>query len=112
MSLGQEEIGSKIRKARKLAKLSQKQLAEKIGVADAQSVSNYERGVTEVSMDRLREVATATSQPMSYFLAEPPPEEEPLRLAIREETAEIRNLVERIAKHLGLDDSLSAGDGP
>lgn len=112
VSLGQELLGERIRLARESAGLSQQELAEKAGLAQGQSISNYERNVAEVPAKRLRLIATATAKPMSYFLGEADPEEEPLRLAIREETAEIRALVERIAAHLGLDETRSAEDGP
>lgn len=111
MSLGQELTGQRIREARLKAGLSQQALAEKVGLEQGQSISNYERSKTAVDTDRLRRIAKATSQPVSFFLGEPEPEEEPLRLAIREEMAETRRLVELIAAHLGLDETRSAEDG-
>lgn len=108
MSLGQELTGKRIREARKLAGFSQQALAEKVGLQQGQSISNYERNITAVDTERLRQIATATSQPLSFFLGEPEPDEDALRLAIREEMAETRDLVARIAAHLGLDDFRAA----
>lgn len=68
MALGQEELGRRIRQAREDANLTQRELADAIGLQDAQSVSNYERGVTEVSTRRLRRIAEATKKPLPFFL--------------------------------------------
>jgi transcriptional regulator with XRE-family HTH domain len=68
MAIGQEEIGRRIAEAREEAGLSQRELAEKIGVADAQSVSRYERGITEVKTRRLERIAEATGKPLSFFV--------------------------------------------
>jgi transcriptional regulator with XRE-family HTH domain len=76
MALGQEEIGRRIAQAREEASLSQRELAEKIGVADAQSISRYERGVTEVRTRRLEKIAEATGKPLNYFVMEFPGEAE------------------------------------
>ena len=70
MAIGQEEIGRRIRTARDDAGLTQRALAALIGVEDAQSVSRYERGITEVTTRRLERIAEATGKPMSYFVLE------------------------------------------
>jgi transcriptional regulator with XRE-family HTH domain len=74
MSLGLEELGALIKQAREDAKLSQRALADKIDLKDPQSISNYERAITEVPVPRLRRIAEATGKPLSYFIpdAEPP----------------------------------------
>jgi transcriptional regulator with XRE-family HTH domain len=71
VAIGQEEIGRRIAQARNEAGLNQRQLAELIGVADAQSISRYERGKTALSTKRLRKIAEATGKPMNYFVLEP-----------------------------------------
>jgi transcriptional regulator with XRE-family HTH domain len=70
MALGQEEIGRRIKEAREDLSLSQRELAERIGLADAQSISRYERGETEVPAKRLRRIAEATGKDMSFFVME------------------------------------------
>lgn len=111
VSLGQELTGKRIREARLKAKLSQQSLAEKVGLQQGQSISNYERSKTAVDTERLRLIAEATSQPLSFFLGEPEPEPDAVRLAVREEMAETKEIVARIAAHLGLDGFRSAGEG-
>jgi transcriptional regulator with XRE-family HTH domain len=74
MALGQDEIGRRIAQAREEASLSQRELADLIGVADAQSISRYERGVTEVKTKRLEKIAAATGKPLGYFVIELPDE--------------------------------------
>jgi transcriptional regulator with XRE-family HTH domain len=77
MAIGQEEIGRRIAQAREEAGLSQRELAEKIGVADAQSVSRYERGITEVKTKRIEKIAEATGKPLSFFIQLMDEDEEP-----------------------------------
>ena len=48
VSLGQQELGRRIRQARDDAGLTQSQLAELLGLKHPQSISRYERGETEV----------------------------------------------------------------
>src|SRR5678815_4606013 len=72
VAIGQEEIGRRIAQARDDAGLNQRQLAEQIGVADAQSISRYERGITEVSTKRLRRIAEVTGKPMAFCVLENP----------------------------------------
>lgn len=72
MALGQEELGQRIKEAREGADLTQQELADRIGIRQGQTISNYERGVTEVSTKRLRRIAEATSRPITFFVQEPP----------------------------------------
>lgn len=72
MALGQQEIGERIKRARKAASLSQAELARRVGLAHPQSISNYERGQTgDISIDRLRAISEATGKPLSYFVDTP-----------------------------------------
>lgn len=71
VALGQEAIGIRIREAREAAGLSQPELAERLGLAHPQSISNYERGVTEVPPKRLRRIAEITGRPLGFFVGEP-----------------------------------------
>jgi transcriptional regulator with XRE-family HTH domain len=88
VAIGQEEIGRRIAQARVEAQLTQADLADKIGVATAQSISRYERGETEVSGKRLRRIADATGKPLSYFVQEPEEVVPPDRLSELQATVE------------------------
>lgn len=77
MAMGQEELGRRIRAAREEADLTQPQLADRLGLKHPQSISNYERGITEVPTKRLHRIAEATGKPISYFVADAPPALEP-----------------------------------
>lgn len=70
MAIGQAEIGRRIRQAREDADLTQQQLADRIGIQTAQSISRYERGETEVSTKRLRKIAEATGRDLDFFIQE------------------------------------------
>jgi transcriptional regulator with XRE-family HTH domain len=98
MAIGQEEIGQRIAQARNAADLTQQQLAERIGIETAQTVSRYERGETEVKTKRLRRIAEATGQPLSFFIQIPEEDARPAGLedqlsSLREELAELRDMV-------------------
>lgn len=69
-------LGERIRFARERAGMTQAELARQIGLADAQSVSNYERGRSEVPRERLRRISAATRTPIAYFVSEPEVAEE------------------------------------
>lgn len=60
-------IGNLIRIARKTAGLSQMGLAERIGVS-YQQVQKYEKGLSEISISRLSQIAHALNMPMSKFI--------------------------------------------
>ena len=72
MALGREELGRRIKQAREEADLTQQELADRIGVQTAQSVSRYERGETEVRMRRIERIAEATGKPLEFFVGEKP----------------------------------------
>lgn len=82
---GAASLGARIRFAREQAGLTQVELAQRIGLADAQSVSNYERGRTDVPRQRLRRIAAVTGKPLAFFVAE------------QEQAAEQLSALERIA---------------
>lgn len=60
-------VGNLIREIRKAAGISQMQLAEKIGVS-YQQVQKYEKGVSEISISRLYQIAEALEVPLTSFL--------------------------------------------
>ena len=59
-------IGQRLRLRRKLAGLSQEQLAERLGVT-FQQVQKYEKGTNRISASRLFGAARLLSVPVSYF---------------------------------------------
>ena len=59
-------IGQRLRMRRKLAGLSQEQLAERLGVT-FQQVQKYEKGTNRISASRLFGAARLLSVPVSYF---------------------------------------------
>lgn len=63
-----EELGQRIKSAREEAGLTQRELANLVGLADGQAVSNYERAVTQPTRERLRRISEATRKPLAYFL--------------------------------------------
>ena len=60
------ELGKRIRLRRVEMKISQSELADKLGVS-FQQVQKYERGVNRVGASRLQKIATALDVPISFF---------------------------------------------
>jgi len=80
-------IREKIVLARREKKLTQQQLADKIGV-DMQTFSRWERGIIKkIPTDALEKIAAATGNPLSYFL----PSDQPT-LGVSEPLAEYSSL--------------------
>src|SRR5260370_258287 len=59
-------VGTRIRECRTMAGLSQRQIAEVIGISFRQ-VHKYERGLNRVSAGRLYEIADVLDVPIVYF---------------------------------------------
>ena len=59
-------VGLRIRQRRWMARMSQQQLGELVGVK-FQQVQIYETGTNRVSASRLWEIATALDVPVAYF---------------------------------------------
>lgn len=59
-------LAQRIRNARTHARLSQSALGKTIGVSD-RSVSSYEQGRSQPSVETLQKIAKATSTPVSFF---------------------------------------------
>lgn len=60
-------VAKKIREARRDCRLSQRDLAEKLGVSD-KTVSAWESGRSEPSLFMLYEISDTTNQPVNFFL--------------------------------------------
>ena len=94
-------VGGRLRTARRSAGLTQKQLAEKLQV-ESITVSRWERGVTSPSLPRLRRIAEITETTVSDLVRSPDAASaHAVELAaLREELAETRELVDRVARAL------------
>ncbi|MEW6675372.1 MAG: helix-turn-helix transcriptional regulator [Nitrospirota bacterium] len=64
-----EEIGNLIRRARKTSNMSQMELAEKVGVS-YQQIQKYEKGLSEITISRLSQIADALGIPVNSFFAD------------------------------------------
>ena len=60
------EIGRRIRLRRVEIKISQSELADKLGVS-FQQVQKYEKGVNRVGAARLQKIAAALDVPLTFF---------------------------------------------
>ena len=94
-------VGGQLRIARRSAGLTQKQLAAALGVEPI-TVSRWERGVTTPSLPRLRRIAEVTETTVSDLVRAPDAASaHAVELAaLREELAETRELVDRVARAL------------
>jgi len=94
-------VGVRLRTARLAAGMTQRQLAEALGV-EAITVSRWERGVTMPSLPRLRRVAEITETTVSDLVRAPDAVtgQAAELAALREELAETRELVDRVARAL------------
>lgn len=94
-------MGGRLRIARRSAGLTQKELAEQLGV-ESITVSRWERGVTTPSLPRLRRIAEQTETTVSDLVRAPDAATaQAVELAaLREELAETRELVNRVARTL------------
>lgn len=94
-------VGSRLRAARRASGLTQKQLAEELGV-EAITVSRWERGATSPSLPRLRRIAELTGTTVSDLVRAPDAASaHAVELAaLREELAETRAIVDRVARTL------------
>ena len=94
-------VGARLRTARRSAGLTQKQLAEALSL-ESITVSRWERGVTTPSLPRLRRIAEMTETTVSDLVRAPDAATaQAVELAaLREELAETRALVDRVARTL------------
>ena len=67
MTVNYKEIGKRIRQKRKEKKLTQEALAEKLDITVGY-VSQMERGVTKISLERLAEIGAVLDTELSSFL--------------------------------------------
>jgi transcriptional regulator with XRE-family HTH domain len=68
----EHDLGARIREARKSAGYRNvEQLSVRLNVASA-TLSRWERGKSEPTISRLREIAALTGRPLSYFFGNEP----------------------------------------
>ena len=63
-----ETVGQRIRKARKEAKLTQQELANRVGVIYAATVSDWERDAHQPTARHLAAIARETGKRMDWFV--------------------------------------------
>lgn len=106
--MGDPVIGKRIRAAREELGLSQREFGERVGVSNAQTVSNWERGVSDVPRARLLKIVEATRKPMAYYLdvAPAPVVVAPSGLPedVHAELREIRSIVEELLRRTDQQD--------
>lgn len=67
MTLINKNIGEKLRQMRRYLGLSQMELAERVGIS-FQQIQKYEKGITNISVTRLRQVSEALGTNIGVFL--------------------------------------------
>ncbi len=78
------QVRARIRQARTARGWTQKELAERLGLASNVTVARYESGERNVDLDTLARIAAVTGREVSWFLdAEP-------------QTADLQDLVEQL----------------
>lgn len=68
MPIDYKIIGSRIKKERKVSKLSQEELAERLNISTSFQ-SRMERGATKISLDMLARISEALDIPLSLLVA-------------------------------------------
>lgn len=96
------QLGLRIREARIDKRWKQKQLAAAVHV-EPMTVSRWERGANTPDLDTLDLIARATGKPLSFFVAETAAETEPDLSDLREEVVELRERVDALLRHFGVD---------
>lgn len=66
MDQASSDLATRIKTARKEARLSQQALASGIGLSD-KSISAYEQGRSAPPVSKLKQIAQVTQHPLSYF---------------------------------------------
>ncbi len=65
--MSKKSIGEKIRRYRLAANMSQMALAEKLGIS-YQQLQKYEKGINNISVNRLKEISNVLNIPFTKFL--------------------------------------------
>lgn len=94
-------IGGRIRALRNMNKMSQGELADKLGVS-FQQVQKYEKGMNRVSGGRLMQVATALGCDAAYFLERAPTNGKAVKHIERDGSLSVRALDEVAHDFIGI----------
>jgi len=79
MSLKEQKvIGEKIRIARAIANITQKELADLIGIGRV-AILDMEKGRVDISISKLKKISEITNQPIEYFIKDIEPEFEEVK---------------------------------
>ncbi len=70
--MSKKAIGEKIRRYRRAANMSQMALAEKLGIS-YQQLQKYEKGINNISVNRLQEISDVLNIPITKFLEDDMP---------------------------------------
>lgn len=92
-----EQTGTLIRRLRRVSGMTQMSLADKMGVT-YQQVQKYEKGVSELTIRRLRQVADALNVPVSTFLPEDGGIAEPDASYLTDEEATLLTLFRKLKR--------------
>ncbi len=90
-------IAAKIKRARKEAGLSQKQLGSSTGLSD-KAISSYEVGRATPTVETLREISRVTYKPVTFFLEDNDPDELNVQMKIQvieRELQEIKKILQK-----------------
>lgn len=96
-TLETENIGNLIRRLRRLSGMTQMSLAEKMGVT-YQQVQKYEKGASELTIRRLRQVADALNVPVSTFVPDEASVAEPEASYLSEDEAQLLSLFRKLKR--------------
>ena len=104
MPIDYKVIGARIKKERKLSKLSQEELAERLNISTSFQ-SRMERGATKISLDMLGRISEALNITLSLLVAGVADNsrnflDEELSLAVADFTSAERRLLLDIAKSI------------
>ncbi len=92
-------IGQRIKKARLEVGLSQKELGQALQLSD-KTISAYEVGRAQPSLEKLKQLSQATHKSISYFLDEKDPNNLDLQLRVKQieqELIEIKQAIKALA---------------
>lgn len=64
-------VGSRVRLRRTMAKISQSELGDALGVT-FQQVQKYEKGTNRIGASRMQKIAETLNVPVSFFFEDPP----------------------------------------
>lgn len=92
-----ERVGEQIRRLRKALGMSQMQLADKMGIT-YQQVQKYEKGVSDLTMRRLRQVSASLNVPVSTFIPQEKGINEPENPYLSAAEAELLTLFRKLKK--------------